>query len=329
MKVLITGGTGFLGKKLAYRLKEMGFNVTALGRNKHIGSELEKQGISFISSNLDDKKNIDICKNKDYVFHVGALSSPWGKYSEFYKSNVIGTHNIINGCEKHNVKRLIHVSTPSIYFNYKDRYDILENETLPEKFVNDYAKTKFMAEQLIDNAFEGGLPVITIRPRALFGPGDTTIIPRLIRVNEKGSIPLINNGNNLIDITYIENVVDALILCMTSNNSTLGKKYNITNGEPVFLIDLLNRLFEKLDQQLKIKPISFKIAYSIASLLELASKTILFGKEPILTRYVVGVLSKSQTLNISEAKKDLNYNPKVSINEGINLFTDWWRSEHK
>lgn len=329
MKVLVTGGTGFLGQKLVRRLMSMNIETTVVGRNSNIGNSLEKHGIHFIRGSLEDKNfTLELCKDMDYIFHCAALSSPWGKYKEFYNSNVLSTQNIIDGCIKYNVKRLIHTSTPSIYFDFTDKFNVSEDDILPKKFVNYYAETKFEAERELDKGFSRGLPTIAIRPRALFGPNDTTIIPRIIRANEKSGIPIINGGNSTIDITYIENVVDALLLCMDSPEHTLGKKYNITNGEPIQLITLLEKLFMRLGIQFKTKNISFQKAYILAGIIEFIYKNILPNKEPILTQYSVGVLAKSQTLDISAAKNDLGYTPKVSIEQGLDLFVDWWKKEN-
>ncbi|MBB6214313.1 nucleoside-diphosphate-sugar epimerase [Anaerosolibacter carboniphilus] len=325
MKVLITGGTGFLGKRLALRLCKLDYEVTVIGRNEAAGAELEKNDIRFVSCDLrDEQKLISVCEGKDYVFHCGALSSPWGRYKDFYNINVGGTKNVIEGCKKHSVRRLIHVSTPSIYFDMTDRRNISESDKLPEKPVNDYAKTKLQAEYEIDKAHEEGLAVITIRPRALFGPGDTSIIPRLIRANDKFGVPLIDGGRAFVDVTYIENVVDALLLCKDSDSNTLGKKYNITNGEPMYFADILKLVFDKLGYPFHPKVLSFKQAYRISGAMELIYRTVLLGKEPVLTRYTVGVLSKSQTLNIDAAKKDLGYRPRISIVEGVDEFAKWW-----
>ncbi|MBA4537981.1 SDR family NAD(P)-dependent oxidoreductase [Bacillus aquiflavi] len=330
MNMLVTGGTGFLGKRLARRLNDEGHAVTIIGRNEQIGKLLEKEGIYFYQADLADSGKIEnACKKIDYVFHCGALSSPWGKYDEFYQANVLGTINVINACKKENVKRLIHVSTPSLYFYFNDRLDVKENDPLPSKFVNYYAETKYLAEQEIDRAFAKGLPVVTIRPRALFGPEDTTIIPRLIRANEKRFVPLINGGNILMDLTYVDNVVDALLLCIDSPKETLGKKYNITNGETVVFKDVLEKLFSTLQKPLKTKDISYSKVIKLAQFFEWTSKYILFGKEPILTKYSVSVLAKNQTLNIDAARKELGYNPRISIEEGIEQFVEWWVAELK
>ena len=329
MKMFITGGTGFLGKALARRLVKMGHEVTIYGRNKEVGMKLEEEGIRFIQGNLEDEeKVIEAIKSQDYVFHCGALSSPWGKFEHFYNANVLGTKHVIKGCEKYRIKRLIHVSTPSLYFYFDDRIDVKEEDDLPKKFVNHYAHTKYLAEVEIDRAFSRGLPVITIRPRALFGPEDTTIIPRLIEVNRKRFIPLIDGGKAKMDLTFIENVVDALLLCINSPESTLGKKYNITNGETVIFKEVLEKLFAYMDMPMKTKEISYERAMKLAGFLEWISTYLLFGKEPLLTKYTVSVLGKSQTLNIDAARRDLGYVPRISIEEGIKIFVEWWKEQN-
>ncbi len=329
MNILVTGATGFLGQKLTIRLANMGYSVTGLGRNGKIGASLEKHGIKFISCSLEDRESIlSLCRDKDYVFHSGALSSPWGKYKHFYEANVVGTQNVLDGSMKSGIKRFIHVSTPSLYFHYDERLDVKEHDTLPSTFVNHYAKTKFMAEQLVDAAYQNGLPTITIRPRALFGPGDNAILPRLIKVCEKGVFPRIGKEDVLVDITYVENVVDSLLLCMKADNTYLGEKYNITNGVRVNLYNVIEEIMGLLGKEFKYRNISFNKAFRLANALELISKTVLLGKEPVLTRYSVSVLSKSQTLNIDKAKQELGYSPSVSIEEGIRNFVDWWK-EHE
>jgi len=326
MKILVTGGTGFLGKALSLRLVLEGHEVTIIGRNEVVGKEAGTYGIRFIKAELADELAItEACYGQDYVFHCGALSSPWGRYQDFYNSNVLGTKHVALGCQRHNIQRMIHVSTPSIYMEWRDWHHINENEVLPARAINTYAKTKRAAENIVDDAWRKGLPVITIRPRGIFGPGDRTIFPRLIRVNDSKGIPYFGK-EVMVDVTYIDNVVDALLLCISAPNTFLGKKYNITNGEPMFLQTLLASLFEKLGYPLRFRKIPFPLAYYAAAIAELYA-TLPWSGEPEVTRYGVGVLYYSQTLDITAAQHELGYHPLVSISEGIQQFADWWRNE--
>ncbi len=326
MKVLVTGATGFLGHALSLRLKELGHEVLGTGRNLEQGQMLQEQGVHFVASDLKQPDAIsELCQGQEMVFHCAALSTPWGKYINFYQANVMGTLHVIQGCMAHDVKRLIHVSTPSIYFTEQDSVDVKEDASLPSEPISLYAKTKLMAEGLIDQAHENGLNVITIRPRAIFGPGDTTILPRLIKRLERGQLRIIGDGKNLVDLTYVDNVVDALILCMESGDHTLGKKYNISSGQPVPLWDMIHLLCEELGHVPPTQHLPYKKAMRLAGFLEWLYGTFFFGLEPPITRFTATAMAKSQTLNIDAARQDLGYDPKVSPEEGMKRFIAWWK----
>ncbi len=328
MRMLVSGATGFLGQKLALRLHALGYEVIAVGRNVEIGRTLSRQGINFIELDLRDTKKIaQHCNEIECVFHCAALSSPWGKYSDFYSCNVEATRLLLQASKGPTLKRFIHVSTPSIYFDFTDRYLIKENDPLPRKPCNIYAETKMMAEREVDKAFKEGVPTITIRPRGIFGPGDAAIFPRILRAHSKDGIPLIKGGNAIVDITFVENVVDAMLLCMQSPESTLGKKYNITNGAPYSFNDIISMLGNALGVRLKTKNVPYSLAYSVAWLMEWTAN-VATHREPLFTPYSIGVISKSQTLDISRAQTELGYVPKVTIEEGIQRFARWWKENN-
>ncbi|QST02102.1 NAD(P)-dependent oxidoreductase (plasmid) [Pontibacillus sp. ALD_SL1] len=326
MKVLVTGGTGFLGWALTKRLLELGHEVTSMGRNKKLGKYISDRGVFFLEGNLEDRAYVrKCCKGQDVVFHCGAKSSPWGSYESFYKANVKGTEHVIEGCREHGVKRLVHVSSPSICFRYDERKHVREEDRLPLKKANDYAETKAIAESKIEEAYRNGLPVITIRPRAIFGPGDTTILPRLIRLNESRFIPLVRKGRAELDLTYIDNVVDALILCMNADESLCGNVYHITNGERVVLKEVLQELFLKLGTPFRKKNVPYQFLYLAGWMCEKGYTK----KEPPLTRYTVSVLGNTQTLSIEKAKRELGYEPRVSVREGVDRFVEWWKEKEQ
>jgi nucleoside-diphosphate-sugar epimerase len=328
MKVLVTGATGFLGGALTRRLYSMGWYITALGRNVSKLKNLESEGMQVLQVDLKDKNALaDACKDQEIVFHCAALPSPWGNFEAFYQANVIGTRNVIRGCEEHKVKRLVYVSTPSLYFGYSSRMNVKETDELPEP-VSNYAATKILAEEEIDKAFANGLATIAIRPRALFGPGDTVIFPRLIPRLRSGRLPILGDGENIVDLTFIENVVDALLLCAESPSNTLGKKYNISNGEPVKIWKLIERICMELYLPIPKRKLSYQTANTVASVLEFVCTIIPTHPEPPLTRVSVSMMANSTTLDISAASNELGYQPKVSVDEGFEKFMKWWKERN-
>ena len=323
MKVLITGGTGFLGQRLALTLASHGDEVTVLGRNQAIGTHLTAAGLQFVAADLRDAGAIAAaCQGQDCVFHCGALSSPWGSYRQFYDTNVLGTRHLVQGCLTQGVSRLVHVSTSAVYFTYANQLQILESMPLPRP-AGPYAKTKQLAEQEVQQGHRQGLSVITIRPRGIFGPGDTTILPRLLRASDRAGIPLIRQGQAVIDMTFSDNVVDALCRCQQAPDACSGRVYNISNGEPLPLLTLLEQLSQQLGRALNFKPMSFPLAYGLATAMEGAAY--FSGVEPLLTRYTVGLLAFSQTLGIQAATADLGYRPRVSLAAGMAQFAQWWQ----
>jgi nucleoside-diphosphate-sugar epimerase len=326
-KALVTGATGFLGQALARRLHADGWEVVGLGRNEAIGGQLVAAGLHFHRGDLADAAAVEAAaRGATHVFHCGALSAPWGRAADFEAANVLGTRHVLAACERGDVARIVHVSTPSLYFDGRHRLAIREDEPLPARGINTYAETKRRAEELVDAAAARGLPVVTLRPRALFGPGDTTLLPRLVRANGRGFLPLVDGGRALTDVTYVANVVDALLAAAEAGPEVLGRHYNITNGEPMPLIELLAMLFRRLGLPMNGRPVPYGVAYALAAGLE-AVAHLTDGREPVLTRYTVGVLARSQTLDLTAAKRDLGYAPRVSVAEGLERFAAWWETE--
>lgn len=330
MKVLVTGATGFLGGALARRLAARGDEVTVLGRNPARLAELERAGMRPLRADLTEAEAVRAaCQGQELVFHCGALSSAWGPAEAFYRANVLGTRQVIAGCEAAGVRRLVHVSTPSIYFRFETRLNVAEDASLPAQAANEYARTKLLAEAEIDRAFARGLPVITIRPRAIFGEGDNAILPRLIGRLAQGRLRIIGDGQNITDLTYVENVVDALLLCAEAPASALGQKYNITNGEPLPLWPLIEKLCGALGYAYPRQRIPYPLALGLAGALEMVCNRLPGQPEPLLTRYMVGVLAKSTTLDISAARRDLGYVPRVAVEEGFERFVRWWKEQKR
>lgn len=331
MKILVTGATGFLGKRLAYTLRKDGHEVAGLGRNGQIGRLLERDGISFIQAELSDQEAIRaaISRNFDIVVHCGALSASWGTNEAFEAANIRGTANVAEACLLGEVSRLIHISTPSLYFGLGERINVRESDPLPTRQISAYARTKLAAEHEVRRVSESGLGTVILRPRALYGPGDRTILPRLIEANEQTGVPFIGGGEALIDLTYVDDAVLAIQLAMIAPAEALGGIYNISGGQPIRFAEAAELLFAKLGKPLRPKKIPFAVACGAATVLETAARLRSSGAEPLLTRSLVGMLGSSQTLDIQAARTSLGYEPSIGIDEGLDRFVKWWKEQER
>jgi nucleoside-diphosphate-sugar epimerase len=323
---LVTGATGFVGGALARRLHAAGARVTAQGRR---AAEM-RAGVRYVRGDLADPTVAEAaCAGQQFVFHCAVLAAPWGAYKDFYRANVVATENVTASARRAGAARLIHVSTPSLYFADQPRRNVREDDPLPARQLTAYADTKRLAEQVVAEAQAAGLATISVRPRAIFGPGDTTIFPRLLRQVARGRLRVIGPGTNLADFTYIDNVVDGLLLCAHAPAATLGRTYNLTNGEPQLLWPLIARVCAALGYPPPKRHVSLGAALALAGAVELAYTLFGRGAEPPLTRYSVRMLALDATLDISAARRDLGYAPRVSVDEGLERFIAWWRAEPK
>lgn len=330
-KVLVTGATGFLGSHVVEDLMEKGYEVIATGRNEKKASFFLEKGVSFYVVDLEKKEEVDtLPQDITHIVHCAALSSPWGTYEAFYRANVLATKHILlfaKSCKA--LERMVHVSTPSLYFNQEEKENVKEDDVQTKHFANHYAKTKYLAEQEVKQAFQDGLPIVTIRPRALFGERDETILPRLIDVNQKTGIPLIREGTHRMDVTYVKNVSHAILLCLEQDEHILGKVFNITNQDVRTFHDIITLLFDELQEKPKFKKLPYGLLQTIAKTVESVYQFLHIKKEPLLTTYTVSVLAKTQTLNNDAAKKELGYYPIYSIEEGLHRYVKWLKEEKK
>jgi nucleoside-diphosphate-sugar epimerase len=324
--IVISGITSSLGISLSRLLAAKGIQV--LGFARHIDRArklLIHPLIDLRKADLCDTALMrSICSGSSTIVHLAALSSPWGKYTDFFRTNVEGTASIVQAAKASTISRFIHISSPSIYFDYTDRYNVKEDDSLPLRCVNAYAQTKKLAEEVVDQAFIDGLPCITLRPRALFGPHDHVLFPRVINACQKNGIPCFRPKSPVVDITYVDNAAAAILCAIEAPSSCCGQKYNITNGEPVLLWDLLRLLLTKLSLPVRTRKIPYQAAYSAAFLAELFGR--ITGIEPRFTRYGVGVMAFSQTLCIDKARKELGYRPEISLHEGVDRYVNWVQS---
>lgn len=331
MRILVTGGTGFLGRHIVWRFSASGHSVTFTGRStqraasvlasaSNAGSEVRFVPVEH-GSPRSRTLLLDAAAGADAVIHCAALSSPWGRTEAFEKANVESTREVIGACESNRVRKLVHISTPSLYFDFRDRIGIREDEPLPVP-VNDYARTKGVAEQLAMHATINS--VVALRPRAIVGPYDATLLPRILRVAHVSRLPLMRGGNALIDLTYVDNVVDAIELALSADIERAA--INITNGEPMPVHRLFSILADAFGVELRVRRVPYALVNAVATLLERAAR-LRPDWEPPITRYSAGLLAFSQTLDLTRASELLGYTPQVTLAEGIRRTAAWATSQ--
>lgn len=333
MRIIVTGGTGFLGRHTVWRLATRGHDVVFTGRSTKEAAAVRKfaeHEVGFVNLEHGSKDAHRIlsecCRGADAIVHCAALASPWGSRKSFERSNVDAVNEVLAARQENGVGKLVHISSPSIYFEFADRLQVREDSMLP-KPINDYARTKRAAEDLVLSA---ALPhSIILRPRAIFGPWDNALLPRLIRLIRFGRVPLLRGGKALIDMTYVDNVVDAIesSLALPLNPANTVPVFNISNGEPIEVKDLFERLSAAFDLPLHPVHRPYLAAALAARLLE-AGARLAPGWEPPFTRYSLGTIAFSQTLDLSRAKTLLDYRPRVDLDEGIRRTALWWRQRN-
>ncbi|HEY0753095.1 MAG TPA: NAD-dependent epimerase/dehydratase family protein [Ktedonobacteraceae bacterium] len=313
MNILVTGGTGFLGRHLAAALVERGDRVFLLGRNFAPARDLLARGAVPIEADLRANAAVQAaCAGMEVVYHVGALSAPWGRRADFFAINLGGTESVLAGCQAHGVRRLVYVSSPSVVFDGHDQFEAREQVEYPRHFTSVYALTKKLGEDRVKAA--AGLETVTLRPKAIFGPGDQALLPRLIAAARRQRLPQIGSGRNLVDLTYVGNVVHALLLAAEAR-AAVGNTYTITNGEHAPLWEVIRAVLRRLGLRSHIRAVPLELALGAASLME--ARAALTGIEPLLTRYAVLILARTQTYDISAAQRDLGYAPQISLADGI------------
>ena len=342
-KVLITGAYGFLGRYAVREFASNGYDVVAFGR--------DAQKLQALQESLQAEKNAleesmsawgrieayrgDFCdlraitdatEGVDYVVHCGALLKGWGRKEPFLKANVEGTRNVLTACQINHVRRLVYTSSPSAYA-MENNLHITEADYNENNHLNYYIESKILAEKLVRG--QDKVSYAIIRPRGLCGIGDQNMLPVLINANKTIGIPLFEKGEIIVDLCCIENVALALRLC-AEKEEALGQVYNITNGEPRKLTDLADQMFSALGMKVKYRKLPFGMMYGLAGGMERVFKALrIYGTAPMITRYNICTLGRSQVFDITKARMELGYEPKVSLDEMIAAYATWYKAQQK
>lgn len=325
MKALVTGGGGFLGGQICRMLRERGDEVVALGRSAY--AELDHAGITTIQADVRDAEAIQrACAGMDVVFHVAAIPGIWGPRKMFVDINVTGTANVIEACRLHRVPKLVFTSSPSVVFGEQPLCGVTESQPYPDRYLAHYPETKAAAERKVLAANDASLATVALRPHLIWGPGDPHLIPRVVQRAREGKLVQVGDGENLVDITYIDNAAAAHLNAadaLASHSACAGKAYFISQGEPVKLWPWLNDILEQLDVPRVTKSISHATARRAGAVMEVMHRLLFPNREPRMTRFLATQLAHSHYFDISAARRDIAYDPEVSTEEGLRRLLAW------
>jgi 2-alkyl-3-oxoalkanoate reductase len=311
-RALITGATGGLGRILTASLLAQGREVIATGRDPARGAALRGQGAHFVASDLTREDAGPLLSGVDTVFHLAALSSPWGPRADFVAANLTMTQRLLAAASAAGCKRFLFASTPSIYTRAAHQLDLTEASQLPDQLVNAYAQTKLAAEMAVRAAVAPGFATVALRPRAVIGPYDTVLLPRLLRAAQSGVMPLPGYGRTLIEPTDARDVCTAFLAAEARAEALSGQVFNISGGQPLPLAELADHAFRRLDRRVRMVPLPARLVLGLAHLAETVARLRPGRPEPALTVYTAKALGWSQTFDLAAGRAALDWEPQYS-----------------
>lgn len=321
MKILVTGGGGFLGTWIIKELlKNPTYLVTNFSRNNY--SHLEDLGVPTIRGDLTNTEDVEhaISQGFDAIFHVASKVGMWGKPEAFDSINVEGTRNVIESAKKNGVTRLVYTSSPSVVFGQGGHQGADESLSYPSEHLSEYARTKALAEQLVLGANSENFFTCAMRPHLVWGPGDQFLIPRVLQKARIGKLKIVGNGDNQVDIIYVENAAKAHVMALnglSTNPAIRGQAYFLGQG-PIKLWDFISLVLKKAEVDPIESQISIRAAYLVGIILEKIWKFAgINNPEPPMTRFVALNLGKDHWFSHEKAYRDFGWKPEITVESGL------------
>lgn len=319
-RVLVTGASGMLGRAVAERLVADGHDVRTLQRRPS-----GVAGAQDVAGSVTDPAVVrDALVDRDAVVHLAAKVSILGPPAEFEAVNVGGTRHLLQESARAGVRRFVHVSSPSVAHLGRSLAGAGAGPADPDHARGSYARTKATAELSALAAHDpDGLAVIVVRPHVVWGPGDTQLVGRLVDRARAGRVPVLGQGAALIDTTYVDNAVDALVAALHADVTAYGEPYVVTNGEPRPVLELLVGICEACGVPVPRRHVPAAVARGAGSVLDLAWRALPLPGEPPLTRFVAEQLSTAHWFDQRRTREALGWTPSVSLDEGLARLADW------
>jgi nucleoside-diphosphate-sugar epimerase len=329
LRILVTGGSGFLGQALCRGLVERGHAVTSFNRGH--SPALAALGVRQVRGDIAERAAVvAAAQGCEAVFHNAAMAGAWGRYEDYHRANVIGTGNVIAACRAQRIGRLVHTSTPSVTHRATRPVEgsTADSVAYGAGFKAPYASTKTLAEKAVLAANDATLATVALRPRLIWGPGDNQILPRLVQRARDGRLWIVGDGRNLVDSTYIDNAAQAHFDAfehLRVDAACAGRAYFISNGEPLPMRDLLNALLQAAGAPTVDRSMPFGLAYAVGAACELLWPLLRIDGEPPMTRFLAEQLATAHWYDMAPARRDFGYVPRIGIAEGLRRLSLAWR----
>jgi 2-alkyl-3-oxoalkanoate reductase len=328
MKVLVTGGGGFLGSAICRLLRARGDEVLSIGRHRH--AALEALGVAQAQVDIREPGPLrEASRGVDAVIHAAAKAGAWGSWDDYHAANVVGTEHVLAACRVNGIARLVYTSTPSVVHAGGDLEGVDESTPHATHFRAHYPHTKSIAERCVLAANGPGLSTVALRPHLIWGPGDTQLLPRIVARARAGRLRLVGRERKRIDVVYVDNAAQAHLDALdrlAPGAACAGRAYFISQGEPIHVDDMINGLLQACDLLPESRRVPYAVAFAAGAVLEAVYGLLRLEAEPPMTRFVAEQLATAHWFDISAARRDLGYQPAISTAEGLRRVAQWWRS---
>lgn len=328
MKILVTGGTGFLGGAICKMLRARGDAVVSLARSH--SANLQALGVEQVQGEISSlEKVITAAEGCDAVIHTAAKAGIWGSLADFTSANVGGTLAVLGACEIHGIRKLVYTSTPSVVHAGGDIEGGDESLPYPNHFAAHYPATKAAAEQQVLAANGPKLATVAIRPHLIWGPGDHHLLPRILKRFGQNRLRFIGPPKK-VDVIYIDNAAEVHLNALDRLDigaPCAGKAYFVSQGEPIALDDMINKMLRACGQGPETRRIPVGVAHAAGLVCESIWSLLRRQDDPPMTRFLAEQLSTAHWFNINAARRDLGYKPRVSLTEGLARISEWWMRE--
>ncbi|MGH8886520.1 MAG: NAD-dependent epimerase/dehydratase family protein [Egibacteraceae bacterium] len=315
-RAFVTGGSGFVGRSLLRRLQRDGWAVRALARSSASARTVAQAGAQPVSGDLDNLSAlIDGASGCTFVFHLAANVNEWGRREEFERVNVLGTRRVLEACRLTGVRRMIHVSTEAAVMAGQPLVNVSEQAPLRPDSRSHYCATKAVAEREVLQANGEGVETVVVRPRLVWGPGDTTLLPALLASIHSGRFRWVGHGRHRTSTAHVENVVEGLMLAARVGRP--GRTYFVTDGDPVVFRDFIEQLVATQGIEIPDRSIPPRLARALAATAESLWSVLPLQGSPPLTRTAVWLSSLEVTIDIARAVAELGYQPVKTVPEGL------------